>query len=73
MRAVLKGKTRHFVEVMGGIQMKKVIATYDKDSKKFHRFLINPGQELVGTIYVPKRKEIPKEVTITLEIKKQGK
>lgn len=48
---------------------KELTAIYDKDSKRFHRFLIDGGQEITGTIYVPKGKEIPERVTIQLKTK----
>lgn len=48
---------------------KELIATYDQDSKRYHRFTINEGQGLTGTIYVPKDKEVPNSVTIFLKTK----
>jgi len=48
---------------------KEVIATFDQDSKRYHRYIIDEGQEVVGTIYIPKGKEIPKEVTVKLRVK----
>ena len=47
---------------------KELIATYDSDSKRYHRFLIDEGQEITGTIYIPKDKEVPDRVTISLLI-----
>ena len=44
-------------------------ATYDQDSKRYHRYVIDEGQGIVGNIYVPKEKDIPKEVKITLRVK----
>ncbi len=50
--------------------MDKITATFDKDSKRFHRYLIDEGQKVVGNIYVPKDSTgIPKEITITLKVK----
>ena len=47
----------------------EVTATFDQDSKRYHRYVIDEGQEVVGTIYVPKGKEIPKEVTVKLRVR----
>jgi hypothetical protein len=48
----------------------KLIATYDGESKRFHRFTIDPGQEAVGTIYFPKSGGgTPKEITIQQRVK----
>lgn len=49
----------------------EVKAVYDKDSKRFHRLLIEEGQEIVGTIYVPKKGKVPDSVTVTLHIHKK--
>jgi hypothetical protein len=51
-------------------EMKKLTATYDKDSKKFHRFLIDDGQGVVGTIYIPKNDNLPEQISIILTVKK---
>ena len=48
---------------------KELIATYDSDSKRYHRFMIDEGQEITGTIYIPKDKEVPDSVTISLKTK----
>ncbi len=48
---------------------KEITATFDQDSKRYHRYLIDEGQGVVGTIYIPKEKEIPKEVIIRLKVK----
>ncbi|NIO20085.1 MAG: hypothetical protein GTN76_04910 [Candidatus Aenigmarchaeota archaeon] len=47
----------------------KITATYDRDSKRFHRYLIDDGQALKGVLYVPKNSKIPEEVAITLRVK----
>jgi hypothetical protein len=49
--------------------MKTLTATYDQDSKRFHRFLLDYGQELTGTLYVPKNEPVPDTVTIHLKTK----
>jgi len=47
--------------------MEKVTATFDKDSRNFHRFLIDEGQGIVGMIYFPRKGEpVPDEVVIAL-------
>lgn len=49
----------------------KIIATYDQDSKRYHRYLIDEGQGIVGNVYIPKSRtgDIPEELTITLRVK----
>jgi hypothetical protein len=47
----------------------EIKATYDKDSKRFHRFLIDPGQPVLGTIYVSKGNKIPDCFTVRLKVK----
>ena len=47
----------------------QVSATYDKDSKRFYRFLIDVGQEIIGNLYVPKGKEVPDSVIVKLKTK----
>ena len=32
----------------------EVTATYDRDSKRYHRFIVDDDQAVVGNIYVPK-------------------
>ncbi len=49
--------------------MDKLIATYDQDSKRYHRYTIDESQGIVGNLYIPKDAEIPKELTITLRVK----
>ena len=48
---------------------KELVATYDSDSKRYHRFLIDGSQGIIGTIYVSKDKEIPDSITISLKTK----
>lgn len=48
----------------------EVKATYDRDSKSYHRYLIDEGQKIVGTLYIPKdNDDIPKEVVVKLRVK----
>ena len=44
----------------------QITATYDADSKRYHRFLIDEGQEIRGAIYVRKDKQVPESVIISL-------
>lgn len=46
-----------------------VEATYEQDSKRYHRFTINEGQGFVGNVYVPKDKPVPDSVTVILRTK----
>jgi len=46
--------------------MEKITASYDQDSKRYHRFIIDEGQGVVGNIYFPKGEDIPDEIAITL-------
>jgi hypothetical protein len=50
----------------------QITATYDQDSKRYHRFLIDPGQGITGTIYIPKDMKIPDSVTIHFRTKANG-
>jgi hypothetical protein len=47
--------------------MDKLTATYDQDSKRFHRYVIDEGQGIVGNIYIPKNEDVPDEIAISLE------
>lgn len=54
-------------------QICKLVATFDDDSKRFHRFIIDAGQEITGSIYVPKDSQgIPEFVNIRLRTKAQA-
>jgi len=46
-----------------------VTARYDQDSKRYHRYLIEEGQGIVGNIYISKDSDIPKEIVIKLRSK----
>lgn len=45
----------------------KITATYDQDSKKYHRFLVDSGQEVTGSLYIPKTKQVPEKIVILLK------
>jgi len=47
----------------------EITATFDDDTKRMHRFLIDGGQEVTGAIYIPKGKEIPSKILIQLRTK----
>ena len=47
----------------------QISATFDKNSKRYHRFLIDEGQDVKGAIYVSKEKSVPDKVTIQLKTK----
>jgi len=45
-----------------------ITATFEKDSKRYRRFLIDENDEgIVGTIYVPKGKDAPESVTLSFK------
>ena len=46
-------------------------ATYNKDSERYHRYIIDADEDkaIVGTVYIKKGEEIPKELTIRLTMK----
>jgi hypothetical protein len=50
---------------------KELIAIYDRDSKRYHRFLIDGGKGITGTIYIPKDMKVPDSVTIQLKTQKE--
>ena len=50
-----------------------VTATYDHDSNGYHRFKVDRGQELTGTLCIPKGKPIPDTVTIRLRTKGEAR
>ena len=56
---------------MAGItDQKEITASYDGDTKRYHRYLIDNGQEIVGSLFIPKDfDQIPKEVIVRLQIK----
>lgn len=48
---------------------KELKATFEQDSKRFHRYAIDPGQEITGAIYVPKGTKPPAILRIRLTTK----
>ena len=58
----------------GGKTMdKKIVAVFDGDTKRMHRFIIKEGQGVTGSLYFPKDGEkIPGEIVIELRTKAQG-
>jgi len=47
----------------------EVTATYDQDSKRYHRYLVDPGQLVIGNLYVKKGDKPPESVKIRLRVK----
>jgi hypothetical protein len=50
---------------------RELIAVYDSDSKRFHRFLIDGSQGITGSIYVSKKEEVPERVIVQLKTKSE--
>ena len=51
---------------------KKIIAIFDGDTRRMHRFVVREGQGVTGSLYFPKDGEkIPGEITIVLKTKAQ--
>ncbi len=51
---------------------RELTATYAEDSRYYHLFDIDGGQEIVETIHVPKGKPVPRTVTIRLRTKAEA-
>jgi len=51
---------------------KDLRATYDRDVKGTHRFIIDDEQGVTGTIYIPKTEPVPDTVTILLRTKAEA-
>jgi hypothetical protein len=48
----------------------EVTATYDRDSKRYHRYNIDEGKGIAGSVYIPKEENpICKEILIKLRVK----
>lgn len=52
---------------------KELTATYNQDSKRYHRYLIDSDEdaEITGSIYIRKDQDIPKELLIRLRVKEK--
>jgi len=48
---------------------KPITATYDQDSKRYHRYIIDEGQGIAGYLYIPKNSDVPKQLIIKLRVK----
>ena len=48
---------------------KNLTATYDHDVDGYHRFKVDRGQGLTGTLCIPKDKAVPDTITIRLRTK----
>jgi len=49
-----------------------ITATYDKDTKRKHRYNIDEGQVISGSLYVDKNTDIPKSITLKLGTEKEA-
>lgn len=47
----------------------QVTCTYDQDTKRMHRYLIDAGQPIAGVIYVPRTAKPPDSVVLKLRVK----
>jgi hypothetical protein len=52
--------------------IRELKATYAGDSEYYHLFDIDGGQELVGTIHVPKGKPVPRTIMIRLRTQEEA-
>lgn len=51
----------------------EIHATYTHDSKKYHKYVIDQGQEAVGTLYFSKEMNgVPEEVILKLKVKEHN-
>ena len=51
----------------------EVTCTYDADTKRMHRYLIDAGQPITGVIYVPRTAKPPDSVVLKLKVKGMDK
>jgi len=51
------------------MEKKTVVATYERDTKRYHRYLIDEGQRVAGMLYVPRSEQVPETVEIRLRTK----
>ena len=47
----------------------QITCTYDQDTKRMHRYLIDAGQPITGVIYVPRTAKPPESVVLKLRVK----
>jgi hypothetical protein len=47
----------------------KTVAQFDKDSRRFHRFLIEGNEGITGSIYVSKEVAVPDTILVALKTK----
>lgn len=50
----------------------EITATFDDDSKRYHRFTIDEAQGITGAVYVPKGGEVPDLITVRLRTKAEA-
>lgn len=46
----------------------EVSCTYDADTKRCHRYIVDPGQVITGSIYVTKSEKIPESVILRFKV-----
>lgn len=51
----------------------EIRATFDSDTKRMHRFLIDNDQEVTGSIYFRKGMKIPESIKVILKTKADDK
>ena len=51
---------------------KEIVAVFDDDTKRCHRFSIDETQGIKGTIYLPKDKVVPSTLVICLLTKAEA-
>ena len=49
--------------------MKKIMASLDKQTKNFDRYIIDKGQKIVGTLYLSKMEDPPSKIKISISSK----
>lgn len=47
----------------------QITCTYDADTKRMHRYIVDAGQPVSGTLYVPKGSKVPESVALKLRVK----
>ena len=51
---------------------KEIMATFDDDTKRMHRFTIDEGQGVKGIVFVPKDSEVPDVLIVRLSTKAEA-
>ena len=45
------------------------MATYERDTKRYHRYLIDEGQAVTGSLYIARTEQVPEVLEIKLQTK----